>query len=108
MTYSLNGTVRGEGRVQICYDGQCGSVCDYGWNQPDAKVICRQLGFRDGDTLRCVAGVGGHAEGSGGHVVGSGGHVEGSGGHIEGSGDTLRGRGPRGGDGTDRGGGGER
>ncbi|XP_039610070.1 scavenger receptor cysteine-rich type 1 protein M130-like [Polypterus senegalus] len=32
------------GRIQIFYDGQWGHVCSYSWDQPDAEVVCRQLG----------------------------------------------------------------
>ena len=33
------------GRVEVCRDGQYGSVCNTGWGNPDASVVCRQLGF---------------------------------------------------------------
>lgn len=35
-----------QGRVQMCYDGVFGSVCDTGvWTMQDATVVCTQLGY---------------------------------------------------------------
>ena len=33
------------GEAQICMNGVFGSVCDDFWDNDDASVICRQLGF---------------------------------------------------------------
>ena len=37
-----------EGRVEILYQGIWGTICDNEWNDIDATVACRQLGFLNG------------------------------------------------------------
>ena len=33
------------GRVEICYDGIWGSICNKEWTIDDARVACKQLGL---------------------------------------------------------------
>ncbi len=41
----VNGRTALEGRVEICYDGRWGTVCDNSWSAIDGRVACRQLGY---------------------------------------------------------------
>ncbi len=40
----LIGGTGSEGVVQMCLGQRWGRICDDGWSQEDASVVCRQLG----------------------------------------------------------------
>ena len=58
----VGGSSYNEGRVEVNYNGEWGTVCDDGWDDTDAGVVCRQLEF-----------------GSSGMAIGSAGFGQGSG-----------------------------
>ena len=46
----VDGETPRDGRVEICFNGLWGSVCDDLWDTQDAEVVCRQLRY-DGRTF---------------------------------------------------------
>ena len=47
-----------EGRVEVIYNRKRGTVCDDGWDDTDAGVVCRQLGYGSSGTAVYGAGFG--------------------------------------------------
>ena len=46
----VGGSSYNEGVVEVYYNGRWGSVCYYGWDEHDANIVCRQLGFTSAES----------------------------------------------------------
>ena len=41
----VDGGSYNEGRLEVCYNNRCGTICYEGWNDKYASLVCSQLGF---------------------------------------------------------------
>ena len=43
-----NGSSSDEGRVEICIQGEWGTIKGNNWDRIEARAVCRQLGYEPG------------------------------------------------------------
>ena len=41
----VDGLYAFEGRLEVCLNGQWGTICDIGWSRVESTVVCNQLGI---------------------------------------------------------------
>ena len=52
-----DGTDSSNGRVELCQNGIWGSVCSSQWDDTDASVVCRELGYDPQGSLSGIFGM---------------------------------------------------
>ena len=40
----VDGSLYNEGRIEVYYNGEWGTVCDHGWSEHNTKIVCMELG----------------------------------------------------------------
>ena len=50
----VNGTEDWNGRLEVCINGQWGSVCERYFDDVDAQVVCKELGFPANSKKKCT------------------------------------------------------
>ncbi|XP_030845072.1 deleted in malignant brain tumors 1 protein isoform X2 [Strongylocentrotus purpuratus] len=55
LTRLVGGSTENEGRLEVFYQGQWGTVCDDRWTASATDVACRSLGFQGGEGFSCCA-----------------------------------------------------
>lgn len=50
----VGGIIPIEGRVEYCVDGKWGTICHSRWDNNDAAVVCRQLGYHVGGNAQLL------------------------------------------------------
>ena len=53
----MGGAYKEEGRVEVCFNGQWGTVCDENWDVLDATTTCSQLGYQPSELYTCTVHV---------------------------------------------------
>lgn len=48
----VGGSFPNEGRIEVYYNGEWGTICSNGWDNSDSSLVCAQLGYKSSTISR--------------------------------------------------------
>ena len=50
-----DGTDPSNGRVEVCWNGMWATLCSHEFDENDASIVCKQLGYTSEGTYECAS-----------------------------------------------------